>query len=561
MRVAFLAALTWVGLSLQTVFAGTVYVDVANPNCPGSGTPADPYCSIQDAIGAAAFGDTVLVAPGFYDENIDFLGKAITVRSDRGPKATILSGGHRGSVVSFFRRETGASVLEGFTIRDGTGTTIQDSLGRPILVGGGIVCLGSVPTIRNNIITANTCTSGTGSGGGLYASGAGSEISLFIVEENVFSNNSANGSGGGAWLSGMATARVVNNVFEDNLSDGTGTTSGGGLGATGGHVFIFSNVFRNNLAKSVNSFSTARGGGLYFSNGPATISHNWLVGNRLLGPGPVGGGVYISSNHDVELFDNTISDNRLGDGLGTQSSSGSFYSSSSPGSYAQNLIVWGNRPGAQQHDGDVNPTFSDIEGGLAGIGNINSNPRFLDSAGGDYRLACISPCVDAGALPPTGYIHWVFDIEGDRNAMDGDSDGSPDPDMGGDELDTLWQLLGAPIAGGPPVNFHAQSPPAEAGRLAFVFLSRSDGSISGGIPLPTTSERLGLAVDNIFGFWSATPSILRSVTLAACPGASAAAAQIPASAAGLELYFAGFSFDPVNGIVTSVTPTKRLLIQ
>ncbi len=45
------------------------------------GSPIPP---VQSGINAAVNGDTVLVAPGTYNENIDFLGKAITVISAGG---------------------------------------------------------------------------------------------------------------------------------------------------------------------------------------------------------------------------------------------------------------------------------------------------------------------------------------------------------------------------------------------------------------------------------------------------------------------------------------------
>jgi hypothetical protein len=80
--------------------------------------PAD-FPSIQAAIDYAADGDTVLVGPGTYVENIDFLGKLITVRSTDGRGVTTIDGGGGGSVVSFRTGETGESVLDGFTITNG----------------------------------------------------------------------------------------------------------------------------------------------------------------------------------------------------------------------------------------------------------------------------------------------------------------------------------------------------------------------------------------------------------------------------------------------------------
>ena len=73
--------------------AATIFVDDDAPSDPGpnnntvsdpleDGTPAHPFDKIQEGIAAAATGlDDVEVAPGTYDEAIDFIGKAITVYS------------------------------------------------------------------------------------------------------------------------------------------------------------------------------------------------------------------------------------------------------------------------------------------------------------------------------------------------------------------------------------------------------------------------------------------------------------------------------------------------
>ena len=97
--------------------------------------PSEQYPSIQQAINLALSGDTIIVAPGRYFENINFLGKAITVRSSdpNDPNivaATIIDGNRPAdvnfaSVVTFKNGETSNSVLEGFTITGGTGSWLQ----------------------------------------------------------------------------------------------------------------------------------------------------------------------------------------------------------------------------------------------------------------------------------------------------------------------------------------------------------------------------------------------------------------------------------------------------
>src|SRR4051812_5962215 len=92
----------------------------------GHGTPAncdDPtaaFATVRGAMAASASGDTVLVCPGTYVESrLNFNGKGIVVRSTDGAATTIIDGNLSGTVFIFASGETSASVLEGFTIRNG----------------------------------------------------------------------------------------------------------------------------------------------------------------------------------------------------------------------------------------------------------------------------------------------------------------------------------------------------------------------------------------------------------------------------------------------------------
>ena len=139
----------------------------------------DDHPTIQGAIDACVNGDTVIVRPGTYVENIDFSGKAITVQSEQGAAVTAIDGNQAGSVVTIQSGEGAASVLEGFTIRNGSTTSF----------GGGILCANnSSPTIRNNVVTLNSAAM---QGGGIFCAG-----SPAVITNNVISRNTADrGSG------------------------------------------------------------------------------------------------------------------------------------------------------------------------------------------------------------------------------------------------------------------------------------------------------------------------------------------------------------------------------
>ena len=100
--------------------------------------PGD-FTTIQAAIDAAVSGaDEVVVAPGTYIEAIDFVGKAITVRSSGGPDVTTIDGNGAPHVVQCITGEGLDTILDGFTITGGNA-----------VLGGGTFNDASSPTVNS----------------------------------------------------------------------------------------------------------------------------------------------------------------------------------------------------------------------------------------------------------------------------------------------------------------------------------------------------------------------------------------------------------------------------
>jgi hypothetical protein len=103
-------------LSLRKILIGQLFASLAltitSVNRTDAATIRVPQdtSTIQQGINVAATGDTVLVAPGTYFENINFLGKAITVQSEQGSDVTMIDGHNTsGPLVTFQSGETQAS--------------------------------------------------------------------------------------------------------------------------------------------------------------------------------------------------------------------------------------------------------------------------------------------------------------------------------------------------------------------------------------------------------------------------------------------------------------------
>lgn len=376
--------------------------------------PGQTYSTIQSGIDAAANGDTVVVAPGTYYENIDFKGKAITVTSSGGATNTIIDGGAKPGVatVIFAQGETSTSVLSKFTVRGGGDTIFT---GRS---DGGIYVTEASPTIENNIVTANYCHNidvefGT-------ATILNNEISGVVQStQSIGSDESYCTFGSGLHLQGtqnplLPGSTVVGNTIENNL-----TGSGINIWAAQ-NVFISNNTIRNNTSSDPGSAFTSA------NSGNTVLFQNLIYNNTSTCGGAIafmnGGG---SSGISILVANNTIVDNLTPAVSGaTECTSISqvypapySYGASGPDAFFINNIISGSTPypavncswyGAPSES--TQPTFQnnilynaggpffgshcvDVSGKY---NNIAADPQFVSPSTGDYHLSITSPAIDAG---------------------------------------------------------------------------------------------------------------------------------------------------------------------
>jgi parallel beta-helix repeat protein len=311
-----------------------------------------PGGSIRSAINDANNDDTIIVSAGRYKENINFLGKAITVRS-AGPNdanivaATIIDGNEPAdincsSTVTFNSSEGNDSVLSGFTITGGTGSWAQiywEYKGyRWNRCGGGILCLNGVsPTISKNIIRANLA----GQGGGIYFY----NYSHPVILNNTFIDNTA----------------IKYHGFENPEPNDSNNYDHGDGGAIVGFQYCDA-VIKGNLIE--NNYAEWYGGGMHLRQWcDGLIENNHIVGNEsALGGGihltytssPIvrcnkieknaaglfgGGGVYIYNLSDPLVEKNVITENDSVNGSGM-----AVYYTSAP--VIRNNLIFRNKNGA-----------------------------------------------------------------------------------------------------------------------------------------------------------------------------------------------------------------------
>lgn len=271
--------------------------------------------------------------------------------------------------------------------------------------GGGMFNYGSSPSLTDVTFSNNSAQS---NGGGMLNNGSSPSLT-----DVTFSNNSA--QSGGGMFNGSSSSPILTNV---TFSGNTTTNYGGGMSNDSSSPILTNVLFSGNTA--------VYGGGMYNYQSSSPVLTNVTF---TLNSANIYGGGMTNEESSPYLTNVTFVGNSTNGMYGFGGGMDNFgYSNPT----ITNAIFWGNTPG-QIGNSYSTPmiTYSDIEGGYQGTGNIDADPLLgsLADNGGftlTHALGVGSPAIDAG--DPN--ICPAVDQRAYARPIDGNGDGTATCDMG-----------------------------------------------------------------------------------------------------------------------------------
>lgn len=382
----------------------------------------------------------MLVAPGTYYENLDFLDKGIDLRSEGGSALTVIDGQRRANVVMIISLSGAASSVVGFTLRNGYADPNVPYVNRG---GGGVLAWFGSVAIADNIIEDNWAMQGAG----VYIENAQATVERNHIRNNLRPGNFGGSSGTGVHVTGIqATARIANNIIEGNRIQGQADGGAISLFHTAHPIVVESNIIRNN------SGATLGGGFAMYSQteGRVRFANNLVTGNSALR----GGGLYLSmvqAGAGIDLINNTLADNVASE-MGSEVATFGFAESV----FAANNIISGSGIApAVWCDSTYSPlspvfTFNVMFGALGApaLGNCSQAPYLPSNQNADPRFGGVrdrnryapgpgSPAIDRGDNVWSSGL--ATDVSGRPRRVDGNHDGKAVVDIGALEVQVQRQ--------------------------------------------------------------------------------------------------------------------------
>ncbi len=384
-----------------------IYVAPTGNDASAGTSPAAPKRTVRSAIDeATAVTNLIHTTAGRFGDNQLGL-----------PNGTVLAGGWD---PTFTTRAPDLHVSEidsalfGFGLRSFgfdakvvvDGLTFMDGF-RDGASGGSLEFVGDQVVVSNNVIVGNVTSA---MGGGVYVGFTTSYGGRAAINGNVIiGNRSHAGAGGGIVVYPLYTSgNSIKVAISDNYIVGNRSmlSRGGGVALQTNSFYGYNrvelqmagNVIMGNLAKA--------GAGVHLNLATHTDEVDLMADNEVIGLNKTagdGGGLTVGGVGRLSgsVTGTTLGLNTAGAGAGAGITVGPGVVQD-PDFGTKDLIVWGNQ--LDDSAGPVPATYSDVgSGGLPGVGNISSDPRFMTGLRGRFYLAQndpnipVSPAVDAGS--------------------------------------------------------------------------------------------------------------------------------------------------------------------
>ena len=369
--------------------------------------------TISAAIAEASPGDTILVGPGTYRENLDYQGKALTIRSSAGPSRTEIVAAAYGPTVLFANEEPPQTTLQGFTVQ-GFASTASPPSDVPVPSGFAVDIEGASPTVEDDVIEP------TGDLAGVDVSvDAGAPQLLRNTITGVIPGRGPQGGDLGVEVTGATQALLQDNdILAGNL--GVYVTHAQSVSLQGN--LVSGNEYDGMMVGAVTDFTSVDDA--IVQNDTSGIVDSYLPDGVAIDPGEGG---------QATVVNDTIADNgasvplRTWIGTSVRSSviEGTAYltpmlscdNSSVPDDYVDD-VVWTTSAPDRFLGADCVP---------ATTGSKVADPRFSARASGDFRPAAGSPLIDAGDAAD---VLPALDQAGKPRVVDGNGDGVAVADIG-----------------------------------------------------------------------------------------------------------------------------------
>ena len=351
---------------LLALFAGCVLLLAAkSPPARVIHVPGDA-ATIQGGLDLAVSGDTVLVGPGTYEENVSFNGQSICLLSEKGPEETLIRADGGTSVVRFTGGEDGRAGLIGFAV--------EGSNLRRALVRGDYAS----PRIEENLFRNDP-------GGRYWGVAIINNADTVFVRRNQVLNNTLTNEG---CHFEVGPGPVV---YEDNWIDGAAETALAISGDGGGRV-------ARNYVHGDNAYAVYARDAAFVE-----VENNYFTGSGvcfIYTSGEIHRNIIVGATYgiDVDYAYATVSHNVI-----DRCSYAGLYIGYGNGYFYDNIITncatgitnfydlgVGRRDRNNYWNVDeIYPYGGEDEGQDSFL-----DPRFVDPAHGDYRLRADSPLLD-----------------------------------------------------------------------------------------------------------------------------------------------------------------------